>query len=156
MLVPLLRQHRWANLTLLDFCMTLTPGQLNTNSPGQYGPIRDTWAHMAEERFLEAAATGTVLPPSPPGAPPPLEELRERFDRTGKRLLELAATLDEQRRITGTFEGQPFEMPAYIPLIQVIQHGAEHRTNITTTIANLGLTAPTIDAWAYWQAGEPE
>ena len=152
MLAPLFRQHLWANLTLLDFCMTLTDEQLDAVTPGIYGSIRATWVHIIEERFVQAATTGTLPPVRPEDTSPPLSEVRERLARTGAQALELALAMDEDRRIKGEFRGQPFDMPAYIPLIQVIQHGAEHRTNITTALAIMGLTPPGTDAWSYWQA----
>jgi uncharacterized damage-inducible protein DinB len=33
--------------------------------------------------------------------------------------------------------------------IQVINHGIEHRTNITTILSSLGLSAPEVDGWAF-------
>ncbi len=33
--------------------------------------------------------------------------------------------------------------------IQVINHGIEHRTNITTILSGLGLPAPEVDGWGY-------
>ena len=33
--------------------------------------------------------------------------------------------------------------------IQVINHGIEHRTNVTTILSGLGLTAPEVDGWGY-------
>ena len=34
-------------------------------------------------------------------------------------------------------------------LIEVINHGVEHRTNVTTILAQLGIKAPGIDGWGY-------
>lgn len=33
--------------------------------------------------------------------------------------------------------------------IQVINHGIEHRTNVTTILSGLGLAAPEVDGWGY-------
>lgn len=153
MLAPLFQQHRWANLTLIDFCMGLSEEQLATALPGQYGSILDTWQHITEERFIAAVEHGSFPPPSQPEGKPNLAKIRDRLDRTGTRAIELATQLDESARINLVFRGEPFDMPAYIPLIQVIQHGAEHRTNITTTLATLGLTPPGTDAWAFLLSG---
>jgi hypothetical protein len=34
-------------------------------------------------------------------------------------------------------------------LIQVLDHGVEHRTNITTIMAQYGIKTPEIDGWEY-------
>lgn len=134
--------------------MGLSDEQLAASLPGQYGSILDTWSHITEERFIAAVEHGAFPPPTKPEGPPNLGEIRDRLDHTGTRAAELAMQLDESARINLVFRGESYEMPAYIPLIQVIQHGAEHRTNITTTLATLGLTPPGTDAWAFWQAGQ--
>jgi uncharacterized damage-inducible protein DinB len=33
--------------------------------------------------------------------------------------------------------------------MQAVNHGIEHRTNVTTTLSSLGLSAPEIDNWGY-------
>jgi uncharacterized damage-inducible protein DinB len=42
-----------------------------------------------------------------------------------------------------------FQNQARALFIQVINHGIEHRTNITTILSSLGLPAPEVDGWGY-------
>ena len=37
--------HVWATLTLMDVCLALDPGQLETAVPGRTGPSSDTMRH---------------------------------------------------------------------------------------------------------------
>jgi len=156
MLDALFRHHRWANLTLIDFCMSLTPEQLEASLPGQYGSTWDTWMHLqgGEEGYLFIIATGDEPDWGPPPVRPSLPEIRERLVRSGTKLLELATSLEDGRGLRGTFAGEGRELPAYAPLIQAIQHGAEHRTNITSTLAAIGVQPPEIDAWGFVTAGQ--
>jgi uncharacterized damage-inducible protein DinB len=45
--------------------------------------------------------------------------------------------------------GEPFEIRAEIILIQAINHATEHRTNITTILAQQGAPTPDIDGWSF-------
>jgi len=50
-------------------------------------------------------------------------------------------------------EGELFvEYQARHLFIQTVDHGIEHRTNITTILSGLGLPAPEVDGWAYMWA----
>ena len=42
--------------------------------------------------------------------------------------------------------------PEHDSAIQVVLHGVEHRTNITTILSGLGVATPEIDAWGYMWA----
>ena len=61
-LAELFRHNLWANLTLIDLCLTLPGEILETNVPGTFGGIRETLTHMvgAEERYLLALAGGSA------------------------------------------------------------------------------------------------
>ena len=156
MLDALFRHHRWANLTLIDFCASLSPAQLEASLPGQYGSIYDTWVHLqgGEDGYLFIIATGDEPDWGPPPGRPSLPEIRERLTQSGTKLLELATSPVAATRVRGTFAGEGRELPVYAPLIQAIQHGAEHRTNITSTLAAIGVQPPEIDAWGFVTAGE--
>jgi uncharacterized damage-inducible protein DinB len=53
-------------------------------------------------------------------------------------------------RIVHEEEGDNFiDYQARLLFIQVINHGIEHRTNITTILSGLGLPAPEVDGWGY-------
>ncbi len=47
------------------------------------------------------------------------------------------------------WEGQKTQYKSVSMLIQVVNHGVEHRTNITTTMAQQGIEAPALDGWEF-------
>jgi uncharacterized damage-inducible protein DinB len=64
----------------------------------------------------------------------------------------------EKMRFSDTFqrdwedqewEGLSARFKALGMLIQVVNHGVEHRTNITTIMAQQGLQSPALDGWEY-------
>jgi len=65
------------------------------------------------------------------------------------------ARLDAIQRIPPTHivheeeDGNTLDYQARALLIQVINHGVEHRTNVTTILSGLGLPAPEVDGWGY-------
>jgi uncharacterized damage-inducible protein DinB len=65
------------------------------------------------------------------------------------------ALVDAVQRISPTHivheeeDGQTLDYQARALFIQVINHGIEHRTNITTILSGLGLPAPEVDGWGY-------
>jgi uncharacterized damage-inducible protein DinB len=151
-----LHYNLWANLHLIDACRDLTPGQLASSAPGAYGSIYDTLRHIiqAEARYHKRL-TGVLLdPPFSWNAAPPLTEIRSYAQRVSSALVEAA----EQMQVTDSFqrdwndpewEGQRFRYKAVALLIQVVNHGVEHRTNITTILSQQGIQPPALDGWEY-------
>src|SRR5215212_4563597 len=89
-LAELFRHSLWANLTLIDLCLTLPEEILETNVPGTYGGIRETLIHTvgAEERYLLALAGGLERPsPSLEETAPDLPTLRARARQSGERFI---------------------------------------------------------------------
>jgi uncharacterized damage-inducible protein DinB len=157
--LPILyRHHRWSNLALIDALAALPAETLRLTSPGTYGTIHRTLSHMVEgeQRYLATLkGVETIVAQALPDELPPLATLRAAAERQANDLLDIAGQLIETSTVTGTYNGRPFDMPAFIPLLQAHNHGAEHRTNITTTLAAHGHEAPALDVWAYFAAGMP-
>lgn len=151
MLTELFQHHLWANLRLLDACVTLNEEQLASGAPGTYGTIRDTLYHLAqaEERYV------SLLTGEEPEQPlweigfPGFDLLRERLQRTGEAFRRVAEAGTTDQIVRGLWRGQRRELPEKVVLIQALNHGAEHRTNITTVMARLGIEHPRLDGWAY-------
>jgi uncharacterized damage-inducible protein DinB len=146
-----LTYNRWANLQLIDTLAALTPEQLSASAPGVYGSIYATLVHIirAEAGYFHRL-TGTRLPP--PFAwetnPSPLE-IRPYAEQVGTALFELAQPERYTQAVTEAYQGQTFHYPGMIFLLQAVQHGIEHRTNITTLLAQNGIETPDIDGWGY-------
>ncbi len=158
-LAHLYRHNRWANLTLLDFCLPLTQEQLTTQAPavftyGAYGCL----VHLLlnEEGYWETI-TGEKLdvPPFDMEHIPSLPDVRSRLEAIAARYIRLADELPEDRVVEGEFQGETFSMPAFVPFLQCINHSTEHREQAKASLTVAGLEPPTIDLWAWQEAGRP-
>src|SRR4051812_4893869 len=94
-LQQLYRHSRWANLRIMEACASLTPDQLAATCEGTYGPLWPTLAHLAaaEAGYVHRlSGEPRIIAWRDPGPPPPLNALTQALERTGTRLIELAAT----------------------------------------------------------------
>ncbi len=130
--------HIWATERLIDACATLTREQLVTSTPGTYGAIMATLAHIVSsdgwylsffrEQPAPIAANGAVWRDILAGGPDPEADLVERGD------------------------GWAFHQPAGLRLAQAIHHGTDHRSQVCTALTSHGIEPPGIDLWAYGEA----
>jgi uncharacterized damage-inducible protein DinB len=158
-LQQLYRHNRWANLALLDFCLPLTQDQLTTQATGAhpfgaYGSL----VHLLlnEEGYYETITGETLdVPPFDMEHIPSLPEVRVRLDAMGGRYIQLAGQLAEDKVIEGEFNGEAYSMPAYIPLLQCINHSTEHREQAKAGLGIAGLEPPPLDVWTWQGAGRP-
>ena len=72
--------------------------------------------------------------------------------QVGTALLEMARNTDPQARIRLNYDGRPIDFEARAIFIQIINHGIEHRTNITTILNQDAQAAPELDGWSYLMA----
>jgi len=144
------RFNLWANQRLLDACSTLTDEQLDMTATGTYGSIRDTLIHLfAAEEGYAGHFTGT--PPTPRlddfTTYPSFDELRRRVQMSGTELIAIAEHGDVNQIFH--LDGGTYEAPAIIVLIQAMNHGDDHRSQICTLLSLQGIVPPDIDAWSY-------
>src|SRR5512143_1416148 len=150
-LIELILYNNWANARVLAACQELTADQLAATAPGTYGSIRDTLRHIirAEADYVGRMRGEEPQPSFDWANKPELADVATYAGQVGE------ALLDTVQRTSPTFlvheeDGQEFfDYHARLLFIQVIDHGIEHRTNITTIISGLGLTAPEVDGWGY-------
>ena len=152
--VELFTYNRWANLALLDVCAALTPEQLANSDPGSYGTIYDTLMHIIRsEAAYYRLLTGAPLPP--PFAwtdHPSLAQMRPYVDLVSSAFLGITPRFHTGTVVREEEGGEVYEYSPMVLLIQIINHGIEHRTNITTILARLGIATPEIDGWGYMEA----
>jgi uncharacterized damage-inducible protein DinB len=151
-LVELFRHNLWANLTLIDLCLTLPEEMLETNVPGTYGGIRETLTHLvgAEERYVSAFARGPERRnPTLEETAPDLATLREHARESGERFVAYAETVEGNPTLDVTWRGQSYEMPAALFLVQAINHATEHRSQIKTALTQAGISPPELDGWTW-------
>jgi uncharacterized damage-inducible protein DinB len=150
-LLEFMRYNNWANQQVLAACQQLSEEQLAAAAPGAYGTIRATLQHIirAESRYAFRFTGTTLEPPFKWDDLPSLDLLAAYHAQVSAALLEIAARLSPDHLITVEWDGKPVRFQALALFIQVINHGIEHRTNITTILSGLGLPAPDVAGWDY-------
>ena len=145
-----LRHNAWANNTLLEFCAALEPGALDLSAAGTYGTLYGTLQHIVGgEQFYIRLLTGEVL-----GTPVRKTERRTLDDLiaiaalTGARAIDVAAN-DDAARVISPGEDQT---TVGIVLAQLVHHGNEHRTQVTTILGANGIEPPPVSARGYGRA----
>jgi uncharacterized damage-inducible protein DinB len=150
-LVEFIRYNNWSNQQVLESCRKLDEGQLSYAIPGAYGTIRETLQHIirAEASYLQALTGTRPEPPFDWKSGPGLAEIADYAALVGDALLDAAGSLDPSRVIHQDWDGNPVHYQALALFIQIVDHGIEHRTNVTTLL-NQGLgKPPDIDGWSY-------
>ncbi len=150
-IIEFIRYNNWANQLVLKACQGLSESQLATAMPGAYGTIRDTLEHIirAEAGYVK------LLTGIRPQAyfnwedKPGLTEMTDYAAQVGKALIDAAKRVSPTDPVEEDWEGKLVRYQALAVFIQIINHGIEHRTNITTVL-NQGLqTPPDVDGWGY-------
>jgi uncharacterized damage-inducible protein DinB len=147
------RYNLWANLRLLDACAHQSDTQLDAPATtGTFGSVRETLMHLftAEEGYARHYNfTGPA--PTPRLADvstfPGFDELRRRAQRSGEELIAVAERGDLHRILS--LDAGTYEAPVLIVLLQAINHGIDHRSQIATLLAQQGIELPDLDGWAY-------
>jgi uncharacterized damage-inducible protein DinB len=150
-LMELIRYNNWANAQLFTVCQKLTTDQKNATAPGTYGSIHRTVGHIiAAEADYVGRMTGER-----PQAPfrwedgPSLADLAAYANQVAEALLDAAERIPPTQLVHVEEDDNTLDYQARHLFIQAINHGIEHRTNITTILSGLGLTAPEVNGWAY-------
>jgi uncharacterized damage-inducible protein DinB len=78
---------------------------------------------------------------------PGFDELRRRAEQSGNRLI-TASEQTEMGKILYLDEGT-YPAPVIIVMIQAINHGIDHRSQIATLLSQQGIEPPDLDSWAY-------
>lgn len=150
-LAELIRYNNWANQQVLAACEQLDEEQLAATLPGSYGTVRSTLEHLIRsEAFYVSILTGQrPLPPFQWDAKPTLAEMREYAVLVGEALVDAIQRIRPTDLVYEEEEGQKFHYQAVVVFIQIINHGVEHRTNITTILSAGQQTPPGVDGWSY-------
>ncbi len=147
-----LRHNTWANGAIIEFCRGLDPQRLDVAAPGTYGTIERTLQHLiGAQQWYTQLLTGELVGPRlrRDGPKHPLDELGAVAARTGDLLALVAENADPARRIE---LNQGRTSTVGVILAQVVHHGNEHRTQITTVLGANGIEPPPLSAWAYGRA----
>ena len=151
-LVELFKHNAWANERLFDACAGLSDAQLDATLDGTFGSIRDTLMHIvgAQERYVVALAeTGPVSVVREREPFPGVAELRDAARASGEALVELAAQALSGASVTTTWRGEGYTLPAWLVLLQAINHATEHRAQVAAILTQQGVQPPGMDGWTY-------
>jgi uncharacterized damage-inducible protein DinB len=82
---------------------------------------------------------------------PGLEAVADRLRESDRQLEEATSRSDWDRQveIKGDDPKDAWLMPVGLFLLQAINHGTEHRSQIATTLTQLGVEPPEMDGWGY-------
>ena len=151
MLAEFVHYNNWANRQVLDACQKLSEGQLAVAMSGAYGTVRDTLEHIIRsEAGYVALLTGTR--PDPPfkwEARPGVDEMTAYAAQVGQALEDAAYRLAPTDHVYQEWQGRKVHYEALAVFIQIVNHGIEHRTNITTILSHEQQPRPDVDGWGY-------
>lgn len=150
-LVELIRYNNWANQRIIAACQELTPHQMSASTPGTYGSIHATLGHMiaAEADYINRITGEGPQPPFRWEDEPSLAEIAGFSSTVASALLDTVQRVPPDQNVHEEEDGNTMDYKASLLFIQIINHGIEHRTNITTILNGLGLPTPEVDGWGY-------
>jgi uncharacterized damage-inducible protein DinB len=153
-LVEFIRYNNWANLQVLAACQNLTESQHAALTPGAYGTIRDTLQHIlrAETSYVRRMTGVGLQPPFKWEDKPSIADLAAFAPVVGELLLDTVQRVSPTQPVYHQTESKRNRYHARMLYIQIINHGVEHRTNVTTILSSLEQPAPEVKGWGYWRA----
>ena len=153
LLLEFFRHNSMMNRRLIEACQDLSPDQLATSVAGTYGSIAATLVHIANAQDGYAARLiDRQRPERLPEAPfPGFQAVAERLGESDSQLEAATSRSDWDRQVEIKGDDPPgsWLMPVGLFLLQAINHGTEHRSQIATTLTQLGVEPPEMDGWGY-------
>ncbi len=150
-LVEFIRYNQWANQQVLAACAGLTEAQLTAAIPGTYGSVRETFHHMlrAEADYINRI-TGKLLQPAFKWEDQPsIAELSAFAEQVGAAFVAVVESVPPTQNVHEEENGLTMDYQARHLFMQVVNHGINHRTDITTFLTSQGVAVPEVDGWGY-------
>ena len=151
-LVEMFRYNKWANLTLLHACQTLTDQELDASAPGASGSVRELLVHIVggQQTFiLRTKGRQHEGELSRSSAWPGFDRLLALAVSTSDELIEIARDMDGKSEVDLAYMGKRYHFPSRLFLTHALEHGVEHRTEIKLILAQHGIDTPSLDGWEY-------
>jgi uncharacterized damage-inducible protein DinB len=155
LLRELFRYHNWATLQLIEYCLSQSPAILDQVVIGTDRSILHTLTHVVgtEQWYLELLTGEPAAEPIQRGEVLELTDLQQRFQKHERRWQAIFEQIGQLQVMLPASEWRPAIVQGQdLLVVQAIQHGIDHRTQICTTLGKLGLEPPIIDGWFYWTA----
>ncbi len=154
LLVEFFKHNAMMNQRLMEACRQLSPEQMGATATGTYGTIGATLVHIANAQVGYAARLlDTERPERLPEDPlPGMDALAELFALGNAQLEEAATRAGQDREVQVTGDDPPgtWLMPVSLFMLQAVNHGTEHRSQVATIITQLGVEPPEMDGWTYF------
>lgn len=153
-LIEFIRYNTWANQQVLAACGSLSEDQLTATIPGAYGSVRATFRHLlrGEAGYINRITHTRLEPSFAWDDAPSLPQISAFAAELGAAFLDVIQRVPPTQMVYEEEDGKFIEYHARQLFMQVINHGIEHRTNITTLLNSLGLPVPEVDNWGYMWA----
>ena len=154
LLAEFFKHNTMMNRRLVEACRQLPSEQLGATATGTYGSVGATLVHIANAQVGYAARLLDIERPErlPEDPFPGFEALDERFAQGDAQLAEAATRAGQDRQVQVTGDDPPgtWWMPVPLFLLQAVNHGTEHRSQVATILTQLGVVPPEMDGWTYF------
>jgi uncharacterized damage-inducible protein DinB len=154
LLTEFFRHNTMMNQRLLGTCQSLTADQLAATVEGTYGTLGATLVHVANGQQSYAARLLDVDRPEPLAEDPfpGFDALADRMADGDAKLEEAARRGVQAREVIVSGDDPPgrWRIPVSLILLQAINHGTEHRSQVATILTQLGVEPPAMDGWTYF------
>lgn len=151
-------RNAWATERLLALCER-RPEAAASAEGDVYGGIEPMFNHILRGEALYLRLPTGELPEDRlhESKPRSLGDLRE----PGRWLAERWAAAEEgdrdpERVLPYQRGDDPEVMPDWLPLVQCVHHGDDHRTQIATLLSRRGVEPPWLDGWAFGEGAPAE
>jgi len=144
--------HAWATLRLIDTCEDLSPEQLRHTVPGTRGPIDETLAHVVDGDTWDLAVLEGASLTDIEDAGLDLGELRETTRRNAVRWSAFVSRSPDPDTVVVEVDPKDgFRRVASVGMwvAAALQHGSEHRSQISTALTTLGMRPPALDVFVF-------
>lgn len=144
-----LRYEGWATLALIDHCGKLSKDQLSLTSPGTYGLIEQTLAHLvgSQEFYIYALTGRRPTEPLQPMDDVDLDAVRRHASAARALLDQLAAEgVDPDSEAHSVWRGS---RRRGVIAAQLLSHGAEHRGQVNSILGARGIELADIAVRAF-------
>jgi uncharacterized damage-inducible protein DinB len=156
-LIEFVRYNQWANQQLMTICINVGEDLLKTGTPGAYGSILETFAHIlrAEAGFLKRIHGTCPEPAFKWEESPTLKQMSTYEAQLGQALMDTIWHVPPTQNVHEEGNGWSFDYQARLIFMSLVYHGVAHRTDITTMLNGQGVKLPELDVWGY-QSAHPD
>jgi uncharacterized damage-inducible protein DinB len=154
--LALYQRNAWANREVLRACASVDPAVLRRVGPGAYGAIGPTLGHIVrgEQHYLERLTGKGPSEWVTRDGPLDLDRLAALAEEGGERLLAVLATGPAPGWLVWEeWQGRREGVDAWVPLVQHVHHGDDHRAQIGTMLGAAGIEPVDLSARAYVSTG---